>query len=133
MFYLFDGKIEDCACCFDIINQENYVLYKATTEGSWISSSYCKTCIIHFLNTEWEKYTSTISTTDCLAELTRLILKGPPLNFREPALPCDNENGEVNAFYYDDGIQSSKLDGSLTGEDREKYIEHINKFLLSKK
>lgn len=107
-----------CMSCWDDIDGNNYVEYKAVENGDWLASGFCQVCVGYLLKTQWELYTSALAKTTCKAEQRRLLKAGPPINLKDvKALPCPDE-GEVFSLWYmsDNAEHSAKLDGSLTGE-----------------
>jgi len=120
-------------CCFGDLDKDCYVEYKATTDGPWLASKFCETCVGYLLTSQFQKYKDSLANTKCKAEMRRLVEAGPPVNvFDKNALPCENDtkNGEVAVLWYSsDGQEhSAKLEGSLEGEERAKYWEEIKKF-----
>ena len=121
-----------CACCWDDINEENYVEYQSSENSSWMPSLYCSTCIDHLLNTQWEIYVNALAKTTCKAEQRRLLQKGPPINISDKkALPCPDD-GEVYMLWTlkDKQEKSPKLKDSLTGEERQKFWDEQSAFYI---
>jgi hypothetical protein len=107
-----------CACCWDDINEKNYVEYKSSKDSDWLASGYCETCINQMLDTQWETYTNGLAKTTCKAEQRRLLTRGPPINLRDSkVLPCPDD-GEVYSLWFmsDNNEHSARLKGSLIGE-----------------
>lgn len=118
---------QECASCCDNITMYNYALYKDNEITNWKKCLYCSTCIKGMIKTQWKQYIDNIKTVDCKVALNRLLEQGPPINFRDSVIKCDNEKSEVYKFYFDNQEQSAKLENSLIGEEREKWlIEHKN-------
>jgi hypothetical protein len=89
-------------------------------------------CIGQLLSTQWNAYVSALAKTTCKAEQRRLLARGPPINLRDPkALPCAEE-GEVQLLWYmaEGAEKSAKLEGSLEGEEREKFFDEQKKFYI---
>jgi hypothetical protein len=104
--------------CWDDIDDNNYVEYRATANGDWQPSGFCETCVSYLLKTQWDLYTSALAKTTCKAEQRRLLKAGPPVNLKDAkALPCPDD-GEVHSLWFksDSAEHSAKLEGSLTGE-----------------
>ena len=125
MFQQFDSSITDCSVCCDNIDENNFVLYKDQKDADWKSSTFCVSCIKHMLATSWATYVNKIEKADCAEALKRAVNIGPPINFRDTGLVCDNESKEVESFYYDGRIQLAKLEGSLIDEERNKWWEKL--------
>jgi hypothetical protein len=121
--YFKAGKAYECAACIGSIDNGNYVLYKEKEDGEWKPFQYCSSCITHLLQTGWSEYLKQLKEANCEAALRRLLIRdGPPINFRDSTIKCDNEKSEVFMFYFSEMEQPAKLDGSLTGEDRNKFL-----------
>ena len=113
-----------CQCCWDDIDNTNYVEYLPYDSIQWLSSGYCMNCCDHLLSTQYELYVNSLAKTTCKAEQRRLIQRGPPINLKDSkALPCPDDK-EVYMLWYisDEQERSAKLTGSLTGEVFAKYI-----------
>ncbi len=123
-----------CASCWDDVTSDNYVEYKAEESGPWLASQFCATCIEILLDNQWEKYKTSLSTTNCKAEQRRLLERGPPVNISDKnALPCPaGPHAEVfKLWYMSDGEEhSAKLKGSLIGEERQKYWDEQKSFYI---
>jgi hypothetical protein len=112
--------------CWDDIDDNNYVEYRATANGDWQPSGFCETCVSYLLKTQWDLYTSALAKTTCKAEQRRLLKAGPPVNLKDAkALPCPDE-GEVHSLWFksDSAEHSAKLEGSLTGEVRYAVMQN---------
>lgn len=70
------------------------------------------------MGTKFEKYVVEVTTTDCKESLQRLLKDGPPVNFKDSALPCDNERKEVHSFFFEATTKTAKLDGAVDGAAR---------------
>ena len=121
----------ECLSCFDDIINENFVLYKDTLTSKWKPCPYCSQCINHMIKTKWYDYIHQIDTADCAAALKRLLARGPPLNLRDQAIECDNGTSEIYMLYFNNAEQSAKLEGSLTGEERERWLSEQHTYASS--
>mmetsp|Transcript_26531 Transcript_26531/g.25388 ORF Transcript_26531/g.25388 Transcript_26531/m.25388 type:complete len:160 (-) Transcript_26531:56-535(-) len=122
-----------CMCCWDDLEASTYVEYLSSSESEWLPSGYCNVCIEMIQKTQWSTYTTALEKTTCKAEQRRLLAKGPPINVSDTkALPCP-DGGEVHTLWYmSDGLErSAKLEGSLTGEDRQKYWDEQASFYIA--
>lgn len=123
-----------CASCWDDLGKETYVEYKADSAGAWLPSGFCQDCIGMLLKSQWTKYKESLSTTTCKAEQRRLLDRGPPVNLSDKnALPCPTgAHAEVYMLWYmSDGEEhSAKLEGSLEGEERERYWNEQKAFYI---
>lgn len=122
-----------CMSCWEDLTSDLYVEYQGSADSAWMPSGYCKSCIQHMLNSQWEAYCSSLAKTTCKAEQKRLLTKGPPINISDKtALPCPDD-GEVHALWFMDEPtvdQSAKLTGSLVGEARAKFWEEQKAFYI---
>jgi hypothetical protein len=125
MFRQFDKTITECVVCCDTIDEKTFVLYKDQKEGEWKSSSFCSSCVKHMIKTSWKTYVDKIEKADCADALKKSVNIGPPINFRDQGVPCENKTKEVQSFYYDGESQSAKLEGSLIGEERTKWWDNV--------
>lgn len=114
----------ECSCCFSDI--ETIVKYRDKADSDWKNCIYCKECIEYMLETQFLDYVEKIKTETCKVALERLIKLGPPLKFRDPKVPCDNETGEVYEF----NMFSSKLKNVYEKEQMEKYKDYLQQFII---
>eukprot|EP00608_Synchroma_pusillum_P005526 CAMPEP_0198429728 /NCGR_PEP_ID=MMETSP1452-20131203/9272_1 /TAXON_ID=1181717 /ORGANISM="Synchroma pusillum, Strain CCMP3072" /LENGTH=228 /DNA_ID=CAMNT_0044150145 /DNA_START=37 /DNA_END=721 /DNA_ORIENTATION=- len=122
----------ECMCCMEDITMNLYVEYCESEGAPWRPATFCRMCIEHLLSTQWNQYCDRLRMTKCKAEQRRLLTAGPPVNIKDPnAMPC-GDDGEVFALWYglDRQVHSAKLEGSLTGEAREKYWEEQRAFFV---
>lgn len=119
-------------CCWDDLAAETYVEYRSAADAPWQPSGYCQNCIEQVQKTQWSTYKTSLEKTTCKAEQRRLLARGPPINISDAkALPCA-DNGEVHSLWYmtDGAEHSAKLEGSLTGEERQKYWDEQEAFYI---
>jgi hypothetical protein len=120
----------NCASCWEDISPENYAEYlpfppanKDEVPVQWMMAKYCQDCIKYLVKTQWTNYTSALAKTTCKAEQRRLLNRGPPINLRDnEAMPCPDDGEVMMLWFMSDGHEhSAKLEGSLVGEEREKF------------
>lgn len=146
-----------CMSCWDDIDSTSYVEYRASSSSAWKGAGFCETCITYLMKSQWDIYTNSLAKTTCKAEQRRLLersvacftlfcfwrlnsffcfwmnFSGPPINLKDAtALECPG-GGEVHSLWYmSDGQEhSAKLDGSLVGEEREKYWSEQKSFYIT--
>lgn len=122
-----------CMSCWDDIDSSSYVEYRASEDGEWKQSGFCETCVLYLQKSQWELYTNALAKTTCKAEQRRLLTSGPPINLKDAtALECPDK-GEVHSLWFmsDGQIRSAKLEGSLIGEEREKYWNSQKDFYIT--
>jgi len=75
-----------------------------------------------------------VKTTDCQAELRRLLDKGPPIYISDPhalALPYNGDTHIEMLWFSSDNVErSAKLDGALEGEERQKLWDELKEFIV---
>ncbi|CDR96045.1 hypothetical protein, conserved [Babesia bigemina] len=119
-----------CLICYEDLILSNAVAYKATEDAEWALSTFCIDCIKQLLATQYERYITSLRTTNCAKEQRALLERGPPVNISDHLGFPLAEKREVYALY-DMGQQaplSAKLEGSVTGEERERLWEELSKF-----
>ena len=124
-----------CLSCWDDVSSENYVEYRASPDSPWSPSGFCEMCVNILIQSQWKKYTESLSTTNCKAEQRRLLERGPPVNVSDKtAMPCPGgDHAEVHSLWYmsNGEERSGKLEGSLEGEAREKYWQEQRAFYIT--
>jgi len=136
----------ECVFCCEDLTSDNYVEYRAAPSALWYPSVYCQLCLeSQFIEKQFQTYLENIAKADCAAALKRVITNPPPINVKDPGLPCTEEqgggveggdergNGEVEKFWFlSDGKEhSAKLKGSLLGEERDKFWAEKKEFLTA--
>lgn len=123
-----------CASCWDDLTKDTYVEYRAEIGGLWLPSAFCQECITILLRSQWLKYTDALRTTTCKAEQRRLLQRGPPINLSDKtALPCPGgDHAEVQSLWFmsDNDEHSAKLEGSLEGEEKQKFWDEMQSFWI---
>jgi hypothetical protein len=85
------------------------------------------------LDTQFEQYISRVKTTDCQAELRRLLRGGPPIYVSDKhAFPLEEDDTHVCRLWYavDGKERSAKLKGALEGEERDALWRDLNEFII---
>jgi len=95
----------------------------------WKPALFEKSIVETLLETQYHQYIKTSRTTECLAELKRLVKKGPPVYISDPfGLPLDNDDVGIEG-----GIESnggSVCDGkniNVDGDNNNKDNPRIEK------
>merc|ERR1719162_1681148 len=87
------GKPIEGMCCYatmeDITEEDgNYVEYQLYPSMLWYPCMYEKSVVENLLKTQFGAFLERVKTTDCQAELRRLLNHGPPIWLSDPhALP----------------------------------------------
>ena len=77
-----------------------------------------------------------VKTTDCQAELRRLLAKGPPIFLEDKhGLPLQDGETHVGKLWFaSSGVEErAVLEGAVEGEEREILWEELRSFLVEKK
>jgi hypothetical protein len=86
------------------------------------------------LDSQFEQYISRVKTTDCQAELRRLLKTGPPIYVSDKhAFPLDEENDThvCRLWFASDGQErSAKLRGAVEGAERDALWKELNEFII---
>ena len=91
-------------------------------------------CVVQqLLDSQFHTFVERVKTTDCQAELKRLLDAGPPI-YVSDKLGFPLEEGDthvINLWYASDGQErSAKLDGAVEGEERQKLWDELCKFII---
>lgn len=99
----------------------------------WKPALYEKSVIEQLLQDQFGKFVERVKTTDCQAELRRLLAAGPPIYIEDKhALPLDEGDLYVVKLWFaeDDLERSAKLEGALEGIARDKLWKELNEFII---
>lgn len=94
---------------------------------------YEQSVVEELLKTQFHDYVHKVRTTDCQAELRRLLASGPPVYIHDKhALALEESDEHVCKLYFasDQQERSALLDGALQGEEREKLWEELKEFII---
>jgi hypothetical protein len=101
---------------------------------TWHPAKYEESVIVRLLQDQFHTFVKKVKTTDCQAELRRLLATGPPVYIHDKhALPLP-DNGDTHIcqlwFSSDNTERSAKLDGALEGEERQQLWDELKKFII---
>jgi hypothetical protein len=124
---------EFCACS-RIMMLPFEVEYETYPSMEWHPAKYEESVIRQLLKDQFPTFVNKVKTTDCQAELRRLLATGPPIYISDKhALPLP-ENGDTHIcnlwFSSDNQERSAKLEGALEGEERQQLWNDLNQFLI---
>ncbi|KAL3757651.1 hypothetical protein ACHAWU_009496 [Discostella pseudostelligera] len=149
-----------CLCTMEDITEEdgNYVEYQTYPSLQWKPCQFEASVVQQLLDTQFQQYLTRVKSTDCQAELKRLLKNGPPIYIHDKhGLPLAGDNnekggdgGDNNEKGGDDGggagggdthvcklwfasdgkERSAKLTNSLEGEERERLWQELKKFII---
>ena len=110
------------------------VEYQSHPSGIWKPALFEASIVEELLQTQFHQYISRVKTTDCQAELKRLLASGPPIFLHDKhaltlALEDDTHISTV-WFAHDSREVSAKLQGAVEGEEREVLWEELKQFIV---
>jgi len=111
----------------------NYVEYQCYPSLRWKPALYEQAVIEKLLSEQFHQFVNRVKTTDCQAELRRLLAKGPPVYLSdEHALPLeDGDTYVVKLWFASDNLERlAKLEGAVEGDDREKLWNELREFII---
>ncbi len=109
----------NCRLCFEEMETIQYEI-----DGVYKDFIFCYDCLETLKASQWDTYVNDLKT-DCQASLNRLILIGPPVNYRDFTI----ENGkEINSFLYQNNILSAKLKGSFEPQKRDEFWQDLKTY-----
>jgi hypothetical protein len=143
----------ECLVTMEDITSANYVEYQCYPSLQWKPAKMEQAVIEELLRTQFRTYIERVKTTDCQAELKRLLAAGPPVHVSDPhGLPLNNDDNDAtnNAqggtgttedddddthieqlwFASDNRERSAKLEGAVEGEEREKLWQDLQQFIV---
>ena len=85
------------------------------------------------VDTQFEQYVCRVKTTDCQAELRRLLKSGPPIYVSDKhAFPLDENDTHVCRLWFasDGQERSAKLRGAVEGAERDALWKELNEFII---
>ena len=110
------------------------VEYQTYPSMQWHPAKYEESVIVRLLQDQFHTFVKKVKTTDCQAELRRLLATGPPVYISDKhAMPLP-DNGDTHIcqlwFSSDNTERSAKLDGALEGEERQQLWDELKKFII---
>jgi hypothetical protein len=85
------------------------------------------------LKEQFHQFVARVKTTDCQAELRRLLADGPPIYISDKhALPLEEGDTHIIKLWFasDNLERSAKLDGAVEGEEREALWQELKEFII---
>jgi hypothetical protein len=136
----------ECMVTMEDIDETNYVEYQCRPSGIWRSANIEESVVRQLLKSQFHTYIARVKTTDCQAELKRLLTAGPPVYISDPhGLPIISSSSEdvvmvddvtadshIGALWYasTDTVVSAVLDGAVQGEEREVLWAELKQFVI---
>jgi hypothetical protein len=149
-----------CIAISLFINSQHHPLlfiveYQISPSMLWYPCMYEQSVVEHLLKTQFHDFIERVKTTDCQAELRRLLKNGPPIYISDknalPIIDVDVDGEEVGedkdksdtaqsqsqsyicSLWYannPDKEISSKLHGAVEGDDRDNLWTELKEFLV---
>lgn len=130
------------------INQ--IVEYQTYPSLQWKPCQFEASIIQQLLDTQFQQYLTRVKSTDCQAELKRLLKNGPPIYIHDKhGLPLVDDNNEKGGegeggggggggdthvcklwFASDGKERSAKLTNAVEGEERERLWQELKEFII---
>jgi len=118
----------ECTCCLLEFEQPIYYRYtflnKDNETSGWIKSSFCWDTISAMLKQRYNDYIETIYTSKCKKTLGEMIVNGPPIWFKDAALPVP-DGAHITHFLVNNVEMSAMYEGAVTGEERQKLWDSL--------
>jgi len=99
----------------------------------WKPSLYEKCVIEKLLKEQFHQFVDRVKTTDCQAELKRLLANGPPVYVHdEHALAVAEGDTHIIKLWFaaDDKEVSAKLVGAVEGRERDELWNELRQFVI---
>lgn len=109
------------------------VEYQSCPSMKWKPALYEKSVIEKLLKTQFHEYIEKVKTTDCQAELRRLLATGPPTYLSDDhALPLEENDTHVGQVWFacDKSTRSALLEGAKLGTERQELWDELKKFII---
>ncbi|KAL3772461.1 hypothetical protein ACHAW5_007316 [Stephanodiscus triporus] len=124
-----------CLCTMEDITEEdqNYVEFQSYPSMKWKPAQFELCVVQQLLDTQFDQYISRVKTTDCQAELRRLLKDGPPVYVSDKhAFPLDENDTHVCRLWFalDGRERDAKLRGAVEGEERDALWKELNEFII---
>ena len=118
----------ECLITFEDIDGENYCEYQTAPSMLWHPAKASFDAIEYLRTTQFQRYMDRVQSTDCAAEMSRLLTKGPPIYVDESnCLPLPY--GETHVFRFwrmrDNTDVSAVLQGALHGDERQALWDQL--------
>jgi hypothetical protein len=116
-----------------------YLLVEYQTHPSmkWHPAMYEQSVVEELRKSQFHSFVERVKTTDCQAELRRLLASGPPIYISDKhAMPVPDGDTHIVKLWYasasDDSSQemNATLDGAVEGEERQKLWDELKEFII---
>ena len=99
----------------------------------WKAAFFEESVVQQLLDSQFHDFVNRVKTTDCQAELKRLLAAGPPIWVSDKhGLPLDEGDTHAVQLWYasDNKERSAKLDGAVEGEERQVLWDELKQFII---
>ena len=117
----------NCVLSLDSVEFQGYPSMK------WKAAMFEQSVVQQLLDTQFHDFVTRVKTTDCQAELRRLLGAGPPIWISDNhGFPLEEGDTHVVNLWYasDNQERSAKLDGALEGEERQVLWDELKQFII---
>ncbi|CAB9528806.1 expressed unknown protein [Seminavis robusta] len=124
-----------CLVTMEDITKEdsNYVEFQGSPSMKWKAAMFEQSVVQQLLDSQFHDFVNRVKTTDCQAELRRLLGAGPPVFVSDKhGFPLEEGDTHVVNLWYasDNKERPAKLDGAVEGEERQKLWEELKQFII---
>lgn len=109
------------------------VEYQGYPSLRWKPALYERSVIEQLLADQFHQFVERVKTTDCQAELRRLLADGPPVYISDKhALPLEEGDTHIIKLWFagENIERDAKLEGAVEGEEREELWEELKQFII---
>jgi hypothetical protein len=109
------------------------VEYQGYPSLQWRPALFEQSAVEQLMADQFHQFVERVKTTDCQAELRRLLAAGPPVYVSDPnGFPLVEGDTHVVRLWYasDNQERSAKLAGAVEGEEREALWNELKGFLI---
>ena len=124
----------ECLVTMEDIDETNYIEYQSQPSGIWKPALMEENVVQQLLQTQFHQYIEKIKTSDCQAELRRLLSAGPPVYVSDKhGLPLAQDSDTHISHLWlcsSKTTVSAKLDGAVQGKERTELWDSLKEFLI---
>jgi hypothetical protein len=100
---------------------------------TWKPAMFEQSVVQQLLDSQFHTFVERVKTTDCQAELKRLLDVGPPVHVSDKmGFPLEEGDTHVINLWYasDNQERSATLEGAVQGEERQALWEELKQFIV---
>lgn len=95
-----------------------------------------RSVVLQLQETQFDNFIARVKTTDCQAELRRLLEKGPPVWVSDPngmPLPDNGDTHICKLWFHNEPTEekSAKLKNAVEGVERQKLWDELKEFIIT--